>query len=158
MTDLKERIKEPFEAALDSQFSQLEAAAQELEARQGLVKTWEEPRGDIRHRVLPLFSRWAETLKHLESPFPNAKPFKKEKRRFKRAAYLPRFHWRALLKRGRILLMGAAFIFIKLPLIAAWKIIFTIFMLLCSSLMRILPIGIWILLLYFVYKFGMYFL
>jgi hypothetical protein len=156
MTDLKERIKEPFEAVLDSQFSQLEAAAQELEARQELVKTWEEPRGNIRHRVLPLFRRWAETLKRLENPFSNAKAFKKEKQRLKRAAFLPRFHWRALLKRGQMLLMGAAFIFIKLPLIAAWKIIFTISMFLFSFLMRILPVGVWLLFLYLVYKFVLF--
>ena len=152
MIDLKERIKEPFEAVLDQQFSQLEAAARELEARRELVNTWEEPRGNIRHRVLPLFSRWAETLKRLESPFSNDRVFKKEKRRFKRATYLPRFHRRALLRRGQMLLMGAAFIFIKLPLMAAWKIIFTVSMFLFAFLMKILPVGAWLLFLYLFYK------
>lgn len=162
MPELRERVKKPFGMLLNQPFSQLKSTAETLETHQPMVKKWEEPKKNIRYWVVPQFKRWAEALERIRSPFYNQKTFKREKKRLRRTEYFSQFHWRVLVVRLQMLLMGIAFI-IKIPLIAVFSLLkkivaipMALFYIIRRILMAVLCVGIVVLFFYLLYKLIMF--
>jgi hypothetical protein len=162
MPEFRERVKKPFAMLFTQSHSQLNATAETLESHQPMVKKWEEPKQNIRYRVVPQFKRWTKALERIRSPLYNQKAFNREKNRLRRAGYFSRFHWRVLVVRFQMLLMGTAFI-IKIPLIAVFALLknmmaipMALFYILKRILVTVLCIGIVVLFFYFLYKFVMF--
>ena len=142
--------------------SQLNATAETLETHQPMVKKWEEPKKNIRYWVVPQFKRWTKALERIRSPFYNQKSFNREKNRLRRAGFFTGFHWRVLVVRLQMLLMGTAFI-IKIPLIAVFSLLknmvaipMALFYILKRILVTVLCIGIVVLFFYLFYKLIMF--
>jgi hypothetical protein len=162
MPTFREKVKEPFGMLLNKQFSQLESTAETLETHGPVKKKWEKPKKNIQYWVIPQFKRWGEALDRIRQPLYNKKTFKRERKRLRRAEYFTWFHWRMLMVRGRILLMGLAFI-VKIPVVAVLLLLknilavpMAIFYIIKRILVAVLCFGIVFLFFYLLYKFVMF--
>jgi hypothetical protein len=162
MPTFREKVKEPFEMLLKQQYSQLESTAETLETHGPVKNKWEKPKKNIQYWVIPQFKGWGEALDRIRRPISNIKTFKRERKRLKRAEYFTRFHWRVLMVRGRILLMGLASIF-KIPVVAVLLLLknmlavpMALFYIIKRILVITLCIGIVFLFFYFLYTFIMF--
>ena len=93
MQKLTEKLKEPFEQQLDEQSRLLASGWAEFEDHKEIVHQWSGRKSKVVNRIIKTMKQWIADLKKMARPFHSMKSYKREKRRLKRAKFVPLFSW-----------------------------------------------------------------
>jgi len=96
MSEFTEKLKQPFEEALDYQVSRLNKAAAEMDGQKEVMSQWPIRKSRIVRGIIKPLERWRAMLRQITRPM-TWKRYKREKKRLLRARNLTWFHWRGFI-------------------------------------------------------------
>jgi hypothetical protein len=106
MTELSDKIREPFQRYLKEQQDLLQGSWEQLEHQQDVVYGWRIRKKRLLDRVMKPMQRWALGLKKMVFPLRNRKRYFKEKKRLMRAKHLSIYSWGGFAMRFKVFYMS----------------------------------------------------
>jgi hypothetical protein len=107
MSEMTEKLKEPFEHQLNQQLLQLDLANAELDEHKDIVNQWPVRKRKMMTGIIKPMKKWAADLRKIAIPLNSMKKYKREKKRLLRFKNITWCHWR-----GFILSFKVAFLWI----------------------------------------------
>jgi len=92
MSELSDKLKEPFEQQLNQQLLQLDLANAEMEEHKTLIDGWPKRKKKIDKEILKPMTKWLADLKKVTAPL-DLRKYKRARRRLKRFKNIPWSGW-----------------------------------------------------------------